>query len=300
MTIRIVYKPLSSTSPSSSSSFGQQFDLNTNKLLDEKSDNKDNKKMKRILFWLFSLIIVIGIIVSFVSSLKIDHSHRNDIVSTSTIPTKPHAGGKHKVPIKIKLHAWFALIGWIGCISSSFLCARCTGDLWRDRKLFGAALWYRLHQCTAIIGFICNASSIIIIIIQAGKLNTNTHALIGYAATILITIQAATGFLKPNNQSDYRIIFNYVHWFIGTMAHTLALINILMAAIKKNKQFLWMFVAYLFIYLAFTDLLRKFDLNRLRSPSKKILLKTCGHYLTYFVLFTIFALTIGMMVKVYD
>lgn len=46
MTIRIVYKPLSSTSPSSSSplSFGQQFDLNTNKLLDEKSDNKDNKK----------------------------------------------------------------------------------------------------------------------------------------------------------------------------------------------------------------------------------------------------------------
>ena len=79
MTIRIVYKPLSSTSPSSSSplSFGQQFDLNTDKLLDEKSDNKDNKKMKRILFWLFSLIIVIGIIVSFVSSLKIDHSHRN-------------------------------------------------------------------------------------------------------------------------------------------------------------------------------------------------------------------------------
>ncbi|XP_046912629.2 putative ferric-chelate reductase 1 [Dermatophagoides farinae] len=151
-------------------------------------------------------------------------------------PPPPNKGGKHhQIPIKIKLHVWFALFGWIACISSTILCARCTGDLWRDKKLFGIPLWYRLHQITAILGFICNSISIIVIVIQAdGKLKTNIHAIIGYVSTILITIQAMTGFLKPDNQSDYRIIFNYIHWLIGTMAHSLALINILMSAIKKK------------------------------------------------------------------
>ncbi|KAH7643585.1 ferric-chelate reductase 1-like [Dermatophagoides farinae] len=227
----------------------------------------------------------------------------NSIRIQEKTPPPPNKGGKHhQIPIKIKLHVWFALFGWIACISSTILCARCTGDLWRDKKLFGIPLWYRLHQITAILGFICNSISIIVIVIQAdGKLKTNIHAIIGYVSTILITIQAMTGFLKPDNQSDFRIIFNYIHWLIGTMAHSLALINILMSAIKKNKQFLWMFVSYLFIYLAFTDLLRKLDLNRLRSLSaKKIVLKTIAHYLSYFVLFTIFTLTIGMMIKIFD
>lgn len=292
--------------------------------------------MKRISFWSssFSLIIIFWlIVVSIVSSMKIENQSVNDKYRTTAAensiriqektPPPPNKGGKHhQIPIKIKLHGnifvfyiwnsiiiiifstkvWFALFGWIACISSTILCARCTGDLWRDKKLFGIPLWYRLHQITAILGFICNSISIIVIVIQAdGKLKTNIHAIIGYVSTILITIQAMTGFLKPDNQSDFRIIFNYIHWLIGTMAHSLALINILMSAIKKNKQFLWMFVSYLFIYLAFTDLLRKLDLNRLRSLSaKKIVLKTIAHYLSYFVLFIIFTLTIGMMIKIFD
>jgi len=53
-------------------------------------------------------------------------------------------------------------------------------------------------------------------------LSTNPHAIIGCFATGLAFIQPFMAAFRPAPDSPKRFIFNWSHWLVGNIAHTLA------------------------------------------------------------------------------
>ena len=73
-----------------------------------------------------------------------------------------------------------------------------------------------------IVGWVSIMASYVIIYIKAKEFSTGTHALIGYSAGILATLQILNSFFRPAPDSRYRWIFNYGHWALGMAGHILA------------------------------------------------------------------------------
>ena len=81
----------------------------------------------------------------------------------------------------------------------------------------------------------------------------------GIVAGILATIQMLNSFIRPQPNSKYRCLYDYGHWLIGNFAHLLAISNIINSGLKRSTTFLWLIIAYLLVYLLFSDLLRKLE-----------------------------------------
>ncbi|KAH9401137.1 DOMON domain-containing protein frrs1L, partial [Tyrophagus putrescentiae] len=159
------------------------------------------------------------------------------------------------------------IFGWIGCVTVAIIMARFTRDLWPEKKLFGTKYWFVVHRYLMIIGWLAIVASYVVIFVQfGGWTHTSSHSVMGIVAGILATLQIGNSFLRPGPDSPHRWIFDYGHWFIGNTAHILALANIINSGLKRSKAFLWLLLAYLFVYLLFSDLLKKLE-NRIRGSS---------------------------------
>ncbi|KAI2806416.1 DOMON domain-containing protein frrs1L [Blomia tropicalis] len=184
-----------------------------------------------------------------ISSTKIDLKDKKD-------QTKK----KHGFSTIVRIHAALMIFGWMGCMTVAILMVRFNRNSWPDKKLFGSKVWFAAHRYLMIIGWLAIVISYVIMFIETkGWHKTTPHSVMGIVAGILATIQMLNSFIRPQPNSKYRCLYDYGHWLIGNFAHLLAISNIINSGLKRSTTFLWLIIAYLLVYLLFSDLLRKLE-----------------------------------------
>lgn len=63
---------------------------------------------------------------------------------------------------------------------------------------------------------------LIFVELKAWSTETNPHAYLGVATTILCFLQPIGAFFRPHPGASKRKFFNWIHWFVGNSAHILA------------------------------------------------------------------------------
>ncbi|VDD93809.1 unnamed protein product, partial [Enterobius vermicularis] len=132
------------------------------------------------------------------------------------------------------IHGSFLLLAWWVLGSSAILLARYFKPLWQGQRLLGTAVWFQLHRDLNIVSVVIQAVAVFLIIYQAGRLyecsyacsledwNKKMHVINGIGAMGFALIQPFLAFIRPGPNSRYRPIFNWIHWFFGMLAWTLA------------------------------------------------------------------------------
>ena len=134
---------------------------------------------------------------------------------------------------------------------------------------------------------------------------------------VLATLQICNSFLRPEPNSKNRWIFDYVHWFMGNIAHLLASMfythqaffiyqfiefyflllvvsNILLSSLKRIESFRSLVISYIFVYLIYSDFLRK--LLNLNNKYVNAFVQTLQQHAVHLLILTIFAIT-GTMIE---
>ena len=85
----------------------------------------------------------------------------------------------------------------------------------------------QFHRVLMVITWSLTVASFVIIFVELDGWTSvpvykNPHAVIGCFATGLTFIQPFMASLRPDPDSPKRFIFNWTHWLVGNIAHTLA------------------------------------------------------------------------------
>jgi hypothetical protein len=137
--------------------------------------------------------------------------------------------------ILIKVHGSMMIMAWFFFASMGMLTARYGKDVFKDKKLFGKAMWFTIHQFCMTTTWFLTVTAVIVIFIkrktdpmQVSRIKENPHGLVGLIAAILAFVQPFMAFFRPDSKSSKRWIFNYGHLGVGTLAMILAVVAVLL------------------------------------------------------------------------
>lgn len=122
----------------------------------------------------------------------------------------------------VLIHGSFMIVAWIGSTSIGVFTARYMRHIWSGKQVFGKDVWFVIHQCAMSLTWVLTISSVIIIWTDVGEWKTSTHSLLGIIATVLCFIQPLAAFFRPGPKDEARPIFNFMHGYVGKLAHLIA------------------------------------------------------------------------------
>ena len=121
--------------------------------------------------------------------------------------------------------------------------------LFSERKLFGSAIWFRLHQLFVGLAILLTLVGFVVIGADRGtapllpeRLRMNPHPLFGLLTFILCFLQPLMAALRPSPDAERRWLFNWAHWAAGNLAWMLALVAIFLAgdfAFLRTEDWYW-------------------------------------------------------------
>lgn len=159
--------------------------------------------------------------------------------------------------VLLKVHGLSMLSAWIGCAGTGIIIARYFKQTWKGTQVLGKDLWFVLHQTAMGSCVLLTVIGFILVLIETQGWNysldfikDNPHPAVGLATVILCLIQPLMAFFRPHPGTKYRVVFNWLHWFVGNSAFTLGLAAIFLAgdlaAIKIDPTG---YVACLIVYV---------------------------------------------------
>ncbi|XP_013791076.2 putative ferric-chelate reductase 1 homolog [Limulus polyphemus] len=133
------------------------------------------------------------------------------------------AGGQ--VPLLIKLHGTFMVVAWIGFVGLSILMARYYKQVWQANTLCMVKIWFAIHRFLMLLSLSLMIVGFVLIFVHVegwSQVATNPHPILGCVTTGLALIQPIMALFRPKPDARKRPIFNWLHWFVGNSAKTLA------------------------------------------------------------------------------
>ncbi|XP_013403700.1 putative ferric-chelate reductase 1 homolog [Lingula anatina] len=125
------------------------------------------------------------------------------------------------------------ILAWVLTSSIAIIFARYFKPMWPNDRLCGERVWFANHRTLQINTLILTIIAFILIFIEVmGYSNMDSpgfavaHPIIGIIVTILCVLNPIMALFRCHPEDDYRPIFNWFHWIVGTVAHILATINI--------------------------------------------------------------------------
>ncbi|XP_011498802.1 PREDICTED: putative ferric-chelate reductase 1 homolog [Ceratosolen solmsi marchali] len=154
----------------------------------------------------------------------------------------------------VRIHGALMLASWIGTASVGILLARYYRQTWVASQLCGKDQWFAWHRFFMFLTWSMTIGAFVVIFVELESWSSATyHASIGLATTILSFIQPFMAAMRPHPGAPRRILFNWVHWFIGNAAHICGIIAIFFA-VRLTKAKLpewvdWILVAYVVFHV---------------------------------------------------
>jgi len=157
----------------------------------------------------------------------------------------------------VKVHGALMVAAWLIAGSMGITIARYFRQTWVGKTIMGKDLWFVFHRVLMVITWSLTVASFVIIFVELDGWTSvpvykNPHAVIGCFATGLTFIQPFMASLRPDPDSPKRFIFNWTHWLVGNIAHTLATTCIFLAVDLDKasipKWVNWLLVTYVVIH----------------------------------------------------
>lgn len=113
----------------------------------------------------------------------------------------------------------------------------------RYAKPLPNAMWFKVHRIVQIAGFVISIAGFILAIVMTKGKHFNTtsgHAQVGLTVMILGIIQVALALFRPNPanlgqvKSIVRVIWEFLHWWMGRIALVLAVAAIFLGLQEIN------------------------------------------------------------------
>jgi len=178
-----------------------------------------------------------------VDSNGVKQYHSSRVVSENAVDMRVNSndiqsdgGGRCDVCLK-RAHGILMITAWVLIVSTSIIIARYYKSAWPGKKLCNIDVWATLHRALMVLALACTvAGFIIIFIVNNGQLSNYTsdmpsyfwvHAPLGIVVMILVIINPVMAIFRCQPYTQYRPIFNWLHWLVGTCCHVIALITIL-------------------------------------------------------------------------
>ncbi|XP_058789876.1 putative ferric-chelate reductase 1 homolog isoform X2 [Phymastichus coffea] len=154
----------------------------------------------------------------------------------------------------IRIHGALMLASWIGTASIGMLLARYYRQTWVASQLCGKDQWFAWHRFFMFLTWSMTIAAFVVIFVQLESWSTETyHASLGLATTILCFIQPFMAAMRPHPGAPRRILFNWVHWFVGNAAHICGIVAIFfavrLAKAKLPEWVDWVLVAYVVFHV---------------------------------------------------
>jgi len=179
-----------------------------------------------------------------VDSHGLKSQHVSDVVSPVQIDVRENTGsiqgsGRCDTCLK-RAHGILMITAWVLIVSTSIIIARYFRDAWPGKKLCTTDVWFAIHRILMLLALACTiAGFIIIFVVNRGKLSTYdremppyfwVHAPLGIVVMILVILNPLFAACRCGPTSRLRPLFNWLHWFVGTSVHVVALITVLFGA----------------------------------------------------------------------
>ncbi|XP_070562707.1 ferric-chelate reductase 1-like isoform X2 [Ptychodera flava] len=198
-----------------------------------------------------------------VSPPRVSKHSVTPIITTSKIDftgTDVLSGGAGANPM-LKAHASFMVLGWIGLASVAIILAKYFKPMWPNSTLMGQKVWFTFHRSLMMLNVLCFCIAFILIFVHVGGFVTYQkssdtvfiHALLGILATSFGLANPIMAMFRPHPGTPKRPIFNWAHWAVGTIAHSLAFAAVFLgmdlAALDLPQYTTWVLVAYVVLYV---------------------------------------------------
>ncbi|XP_028289304.1 putative ferric-chelate reductase 1 [Parambassis ranga] len=157
------------------------------------------------------------------------HRHeRQPLISTNqkVITGHPEDLCGSRSPLLIKFHGVLMLIAWMWTVSTAALIARHYKNFWPDVTLLGKRLWFQVHRAKMVSAVVVTAVAFTLPFIyrRGWSKRAGLHPYIGCVVMALSVIQPIIAVFRPAPESPRRIIFSWIHFGIGTVCQTLAVV----------------------------------------------------------------------------
>ncbi|ELT98132.1 hypothetical protein CAPTEDRAFT_207798 [Capitella teleta] len=159
----------------------------------------------------------------------------------------------------VKIHGCLMIIAWMLCATTAILMVKYYKPMWPNDKLCGERVWFAVHRGCLLTTLVCTVLGFILIFIHRRAYSTmpelpdKAHPPLGITVTILCILNPLLAMCRPNPESKWRPVFNWIHWFFGLVAMVLATPT-LFIGLNLHKAFVpwwatWVLVAFMLFHL---------------------------------------------------
>uniref|UniRef100_A0A0B7AUI7 DOMON domain-containing protein n=1 Tax=Arion vulgaris TaxID=1028688 RepID=A0A0B7AUI7_9EUPU len=185
--------------------------------------------------------------------LDIGYHSANRYVSSQQVTINQYidvGAGVLSFPL-VKAHGSLMIAAWIFLASIGIVLARYYKPAWTG-LLCSEKIWFQIHRICMILVFCTTAAGFIIIFIEVdGYSNIQEertflvgHPIIGIIVMSLTLINPIMAIFRCHPGTSKRPIFNWAHFFVGTSAHILGVVNIFFGVLLTKSD-----VPYYLMYI---------------------------------------------------
>lgn len=197
------------------------------------------------------------------------HSHIPKISPSMVDFQSAQVIGGTAIQLLIKVHGLLMISAWIAFASIGVVLARYYKPMWAERKLLGEKVWFQIHRTLMILTLLFVLSAFVVIFVHAEGWSQfsddeeykKAHPYLGVIVTALTFINPLMALFRPHPDDQYRFVFNWAHWFVGTVARILAVITIFIGVTLSEagapEYVIYILAAYV-AYQLFIELVMEF------------------------------------------
>ncbi|CAG5115923.1 unnamed protein product, partial [Candidula unifasciata] len=148
------------------------------------------------------------------------------------------------------------ITAWIFLASIGIVLARYYKPVWSG-SMCSEKVWFQLHRICMILVFCATTAGFVMIFVaidgyskEEGMSFLVGHPIIGIIVMILTVINPVMALFRPHPGTPRRPIFNWGHWFVGTAAHILAVVNVFFGVLLSLSDVPYYLVYILGAYVA--------------------------------------------------
>ncbi|OZC12653.1 hypothetical protein X798_00284 [Onchocerca flexuosa] len=191
-------------------------------------------------------------------------------------------------PVKLPTNRILMLVGWMWLIPSAIVAARYLREHWPEVKPFDLKIWFHIHRTLNYVAVILAIISVFSVFIgkkwrwtgpsvhKSRERNLSAgaiHSIIGVIAVGVMVIQPISAFLRCDQGSTYRPIFNWSHRCIGLLTFLLGQIAIILSVI-----FFRLWIARWAVILSYAVYLILIKINSLKGKQSTTVSYAGRHY----------------------
>ncbi|XP_046868903.1 putative ferric-chelate reductase 1 homolog isoform X2 [Drosophila willistoni] len=154
--------------------------------------------------------------------------------------------------VLVHLHGAFMITAWIGTASLGVIFARYFKHTWVGHQSCGKDQWFTWHRSLMVTTCLLTVFGLVSIWVELKQAVWHAHSILGLMTIILCFIQPIGAFFRPGPNDESRPCFNWFHWLVGNVCHTLAIVAIFFS-VNLSKSELpewtdWILVTFIVLH----------------------------------------------------